>query len=84
MKHLTTPYFNNQQLKEVATPTAPTDAANKAYVDAAVANAGGGGGGGGGSFSVNDDELGNITLIFTAAVMTLTDDNAGNISLIFS
>lgn len=80
MRHLSTQYFNGNQLKEVAAPTAGTDAANKAYVDQAVANAGGGGG----SFSVSDDNAGNITLSFSAAVMTMTDDNQGGVALIFS
>ena len=58
------------------------DAANKAYVDAAVAGGGGGGGGGmGGSFVILDDDNGNISLIFTPSVLVLADDNNGNISL---
>lgn len=81
MKHLCTQYFNGNQLKEVGTPTENTDAANKAYVDAAVAAGGGGGGGMGGSFTILDDNNGNISLIFTPSVLTLTDDNNGNISL---
>lgn len=82
MKHLSTQYFNGNQLKEVGTPTENTDAANKAYVDAAVAGGGGGGGGGmGGSFVILDDDNGNISLIFTPSVLVLADDNNGNISL---
>ncbi|MCR4858229.1 MAG: hypothetical protein K5890_08560 [Bacteroidales bacterium] len=66
----------------ITTPTQANQAATKAYVDAAVASAGGGGGGGmGGSFTILDDNNGNISLIFTPSVLTLTDDNNGNISL---
>lgn len=39
MKHLSTQYFDGNQLKEVGTPTENTDAANKAYVDAAIPSA---------------------------------------------
>ena len=81
MRHLSTQYFNGNQLKEVATPTENTDAANKAYVDAAVASSGGGSGGLGGSFTIIDDNNGNISLVFTSSVLTLADDNNGNISL---
>lgn len=84
MEYYNNQYYNFNQLKEVATPTSPTDAANKAYVDQAVANSGGGSGGAGGSFSVTDDDNGNIAMIFTAAVMTLIDDNNGGITLIFT
>ncbi len=66
----------------ITAPTQANQAATKAYVDAAVASAGGGGGGGmGGSFTILDDNNGNISLIFTPSVLTLTDDNNGNISL---
>ena len=83
MRHLTTQYFGNNQLKEVASPTASTDAANKAYVDAAVSG-GGGGGGGSGTMTILDDGAGNISLIFSPALVTISDDGAGNISLIFA
>ncbi|MBR6132044.1 MAG: hypothetical protein IKQ20_09325 [Bacteroidales bacterium] len=82
-RHLSTQYFSNLQLKEVATPTENTDAANKAYVDAAVAG-GGGGGGGSGTMTILDDGAGNISLIFSPALVTISDDGAGNISLIFA
>lgn len=71
-------------IHNLATPSANTDAANKYYVDQAIANAGVGGGGGGGSFSVQDDNQGNISLLFTAATMSVTDDNNGNVGLIFN
>ena len=83
MRHISTEYFSGLQLKEVGTPTENTDAANKAYVDAAVAG-GGGGGGGSGTMTVLDDGAGNISLIFTPAIVTISDDGAGNISLVFS
>ncbi len=83
MRHLTPQYFNYNQLREVATPTVATDAANKAYVDAAVAVAGGGSGGGG-SLTILDDNNGNISLVFTPSTVTIQDDNNGNISLIFA
>ena len=83
MKHLSTQYFNGNQLKEVGTPTENTDAANKAYVDAAVAG-GGGSGGGSGTMTIIDDGAGNISIIFSPALVTISDDGAGNISLIFA
>ncbi len=83
MRHLSTEYFSGLQIKEVGTPTESTDAANKAYVDAAVAG-GGGGGGGSGTMTVLDDGAGNISLIFSPALVTISDDGAGHISLVFA
>lgn len=58
--------------------------ATTSYVNQAIANAEvGGGGGTGGSFSITDDESGNVGLIFTASVGQVTDDNNGNVSIIF-
>lgn len=36
MRHLSTQYFNGNQLKEVAAPTEASDAATKSYVDDAT------------------------------------------------
>ena len=85
MRHLSTQYFGGNQLKEVASPTSGTDAANKAYVDAAVAGCGGGGGGSA-VFNVTDDGNGNITLALanTSSTLGLTDDGNGNITLTIS
>lgn len=80
MRHLSTQYFGNSQLKEVATPTSSSDAATKGYVDAAVA---GMSGGGHAVLEVTDDNNGNITLTLSGAgaVLSVTDDNNGNITL---
>lgn len=76
--------MNGNGIRNIASPSANTDAANKYYVDQAIANAGIGGGGGGGNFSVDDDDQGNISLIFSASTLEVTDDNNGNIGLIFN
>lgn len=80
MRHLSTQYFNGNQLKEVAAPTAGTDAANKTYVDQAVASAGGGGTA---IFTLVDDGNGNITigLANTSSGLSVNDDNNGNITI---
>lgn len=76
--------MNGNGVHNVPAPTSNTDVANKYYVDQAIANAGIGGGGGVGSFSVQDDNQGNISLLFSAATMSVTDDNNGNVGLIFN
>lgn len=80
MRHLNTQYFSNNQLKEVAAPTASSDAATKGYVDAAVA---GMSGAGHAVLDVADDNNGNIsvTLSGVGAVLDVADDNNGNITL---
>lgn len=83
MRYLTNQYYSYNQLKEVATPTEATDAANKAYVDQAVANAVGGGGGSPATLAVTDLGQGRVMLsaVNTPSVLTVTDNNNGYVSL---
>lgn len=83
MRHLNDQYYGGNRLREVGTPVAGADAANKAYVDAAVANAGGGGHA---ALDVTDDNNGNIAVALKSSSyeLSVTDDNAGNITLSFN
>lgn len=80
MEHLSTQYFGGLPLKEVGYPTVGSDAANKTYVDQAVASAGGGGTA---IFTLVDDGNGNITvgLANTSSGLSVNDDNNGNITI---
>lgn len=79
-RHLNDQYYGGNRLREVGTPAAGTDAANKDYVDAAVANAGGGGHA---SLDVTDDDNGHVAVSLQSSSYELivTDDNNGNITI---